>query len=168
MPRWLRSSSPESNRIRRCLPYAVTSVTVRPRRSSTRGPGRRVRAPVTCRPTRCGRRPAAVRKRVSPSGTAPPPGRYERIAPRPAGCRTDPAPGFHRPPAEGFLAAAAGGVVPAQDETAVSGHEAGREESVAPRRVADRFAIDARGYDFPQSTIREERRQCPHGQLGAL
>ena len=56
----------------RCLPRASTEVTVAPIMRSGRGPGGRTRAAVTVRPTRCGRRPAAVRRRVSPSGTASP------------------------------------------------------------------------------------------------
>src|SRR2546423_1856309 len=54
--------------MRRFLPSASTPVIVEPTTRATCGPGKRARAPVTERPRRYGRSPAAVRARASPSG----------------------------------------------------------------------------------------------------
>src|SRR5262245_48403581 len=64
----VRSSRPLSKRITRFLPWDSTASTCAPTTRSIWGPGRVARAAVTARPTRYGRRPAAVRNRVSPSG----------------------------------------------------------------------------------------------------
>ena len=74
MRRWVRISSPPSNRMSRFLPIASTAVISWPtiRWTCGTGPGPLARAAVTVRPTRYGRSPAAVRKSVSPSGTQPP------------------------------------------------------------------------------------------------
>ena len=70
MRRWVRSSRPLSKRISRFLPSDSTAVISCPttRCDLGTGPDRAARAAVTVRPTRYGRSPAAVRKRVSPSG----------------------------------------------------------------------------------------------------
>ena len=70
MRRCVRSSSPPSKRMMRFLPIESTDSIVLPitRWTCGTGPGPCVLAAVTARPTRYGRNPAAVRKRVSPSG----------------------------------------------------------------------------------------------------
>ena len=61
--RCVRSSRPPSKRMMRFLPTDSTASMVRPTRRCACGtaPGPLARAAVTARPTRCGRRPAAVR-----------------------------------------------------------------------------------------------------------
>src|SRR6266568_8120504 len=103
-----------------CFPIGSTAVTWLPTTRWMAGPGVRALAPRTSRPTRSGRKAAAVWKIVSPSGTPHVPLRSTRQARR--------------------LRMAQGGQ--AQSEPEVFAFEANLLEQGPNRRIQDRFAVN--------------------------
>src|SRR5947209_9560231 len=151
MRRCVRTSRPLSNRISRFLPAASTAVTVDPTSRSALGPGAGALAAVIVRPTRYGRRPAAVRASVSPSGIGGPSADGSDAGPP--------------------LVRALRRRLRAKREPAIAGDETGLEERVTEPRAADGLPVDLADHQLADAPVVHEVRKRAQGerqQLGHL
>src|SRR4051812_3574609 len=141
--------------MRRFLPAASTASTEAPTTRLTCGPPIGARAAVTVRPTRCGARPAAVRRSVSPSGIGP--RSAGAIAPSEGRAGPGPAAAGCRGGAARVAGTAGGSLAGAtQDESAIAGDETGVDQAVPERRRSDRLAVDLGENQLAHAAVRHE------------